>query len=161
MAMNDIPEQNLDQWAKKGGPPALKNALGLFGSTPAVSHSMDQQILAAARAQSARRHRMRWMIRYAIGSVAAAAAAILIAINTPHRSARMKMNSDATPLASSEDINRDGKLDILDAFFMARKVAGNEPMTSQWDFNHDGIVDNKDVDVVALAAVKIKSPGAQ
>src|ERR1051326_8657500 len=47
---------------------------------------------------------------------------------------------------------RAGKLDILDAFFMARKVADKEPLANEWDFNHDGIVDGKDVDVVALAS---------
>src|SRR6266513_1853412 len=85
-AMGNTPEQNLDQWADQGGPPGLKAGLnGLMGSAPAMARSFDEQILAAAREQSARRHRMRWMIRYAIGSVAAAAAVILIAISTTHR----------------------------------------------------------------------------
>jgi hypothetical protein len=159
MAMNNNPEQDLEQWAEQGGPPSLKAGLGGLFPTPAVSRFTDEGILAAARQQSIRRHRMRWMVRYAIGSVAAAAAVVLIAINmTPHDQPRLKSAPD---VASSEDVNRDGKLDILDAFFMARKVAANEPLTKEWDFNSDGTVDNKDVDVVAFAAVKIKPEGAQ
>ena len=159
-AMDNNPEPNLDQWAQQGGPPQLKAGLtGLFGSAPAVSRFTDEQILAAARQQTIRRNRMRWMTRYAIGSIAAAAAVVLIAIKINHRH-QPAFESDRE-VASSEDVNRDGKLDILDAYFMARKAAANEPMSKEWDFNHDGNVDNKDVDIVALAAVKIKSGGAQ
>ena len=161
MAMNRTPENNLDQWAEQGGPPQLKASLSdLMGSSPAVPRSLDEQILSAARQQSIGRNRRRWMIRYAIGSVAAAAAVILIAIKTTHQE-RRTANYSAEAVASSEDVNRDGKLDILDAYFVARKVAANEPLNKEWDFNRDGAVDNKDVDVVAFSAVKIKPEGAQ
>lgn len=159
MAMNNNPEQDLEQWAEQGGPPSLKTGLGGLFGTPAVSRFTDEQILAAAAQQSIRRNRMRWTIRYAIGSIAAAAAVILIAIKITHRE-QPTFESDRA-VASSEDVNRDGKLDILDAFLMARKVAAKEPLTKDWDFNHDGMVDNKDVDVVAFSAVKIKPEGAQ
>jgi hypothetical protein len=153
--MDNNPEQNLDQLAQQGGPPALKTGLtDLFGSTPAISRSLDDQILHAARQQSIRRNRMRWTIRYAIGSVAAAAAVILIAIKTTHRD-QPTINPSAA-VATTEDVNRDGKLDMLDAFLVARKVAANEPLTKEWDFNQDGAVDTKDVDVVAFGAVKLK-----
>ena len=160
MAMNENPEQDLEQWAEQGGPPSLKTGLGGLFPTPAVSRFTDQQILAAANQQSVRRNRMRWTIRYAIGSVAAAAAVILIAVKMTHRE-QPSFEADRAAVASSEDVNRDGKLDILDAYFMARKAAANEPLAKEWDFNHDGTVDSKDVDVVALSAVKIKPEGAQ
>ena len=160
MAMNNSPEQDLEQLAEQGGPPSLKAGLGGLFETPAVSRFTDERILAAARQQSIRRNRMRWTIRYAIGSVAAAAAVILIAIKIGHRD-QPSVEFDRSALASSEDVNRDGKLDILDAYFMARKVAANEPLTKEWDFNNDGTVDSKDVDVVAFSAVKIKPEGAQ
>ena len=160
-AMNN-PEQNLDQWAEQGGPPELRKGLGDLFATPAVSRFTDERILAAARQESVRRNRMRWTIRYAIGSVAAAAAVILIAIKTTQVTHRDQASFEAhRAVASSEDVNRDGKLDILDAYFMARKVAGNEPLSKEWDFNKDGTIDNKDVDVVAFSAVKIKPGGAQ
>jgi hypothetical protein len=155
-AMDNAPEQNLDQWAEQGGPPQLKAGLtSVFGSAPSIGRAMDEQILNAARQQTIRRNRMRWMIRYAIGPIAAAAAVILVAIKINHREQPI-VNNPTASVATSEDVNRDGKLDILDAFLMARKVAANEPLTKDWDFNHDGTVDSKDVDVVAFAAVKIK-----
>lgn len=159
MAMNNNPEQDLERWAEQGGPPSLKAGLGGLFPTVAVSRFTDERILAAARQQSIRRNRMRWTIRYAIGSVAAAAAVILIAIKMTHRE-QPSFEADRT-VATAKDVNRDGKLDILDAYFMARKVAANEPLTKEWDFNNDGAVDNKDVDVVAFSAVKIKPEGAQ
>jgi hypothetical protein len=154
--MNNTPNQNLNEWAEQGGPPALKTGLAdLFGSTPAISRSLDDQILHAARQQSIRRNRMRWTIRYAIGSLAAAAAVILIAIKTTHRDQPIIGNPQPA-VATSQDVNHDGKLDMLDAFLMARKVAANDPFSKDWDFNHDGTVDTKDVDVVAFSAVKLK-----
>jgi len=158
-AMENTPEKNLDQWAEQGGPPRLKSGLTtIFGSAPSITRQTDDQILNALRQDSIRRNRMRWVIRYAIGSVAAAAAVILIAIKTTHHDQSAINNSDAS-VAITEDVNRDGKLDILDAFLMARKVAANEPLMKEWDFNHDGTVDSKDVDVVAFAAVKLKGGG--
>src|SRR4051812_42397885 len=114
-AMDNSSDNNQDQWAEQGGPPRLKAGLSdLFGSTPAIARSLDEKILAAAHDQSIRRHRMRWTIRYAIGSVAAAAAVILIAIKMTHHDQSPLTNSAA--VATAEDLNRDGKLDILDAF---------------------------------------------
>jgi hypothetical protein len=155
-AMDNTPERKLEDWAEQGGPPALKTGLaGIFGATPAIPAALDQQILAAAREHSIRRNRMRWAIRYAIGSVAAAAAVVLIAIKTTRHDQPVVQNS-APAVASAEDFNRDGKLDMLDAFLMARKVAANEALEKEWDFNRDGTIDSKDVDVVAFSAVKIK-----
>jgi len=155
-AMDNTPEKNLDQWAEQGGPPRLRTGLmSVFGSAPAIGPNLDEQILNAVRQDSIRRNRMRWVIRYAIGSVAAAAAVILIVIKTTHHD-QPAVNHLTAAVATSEDVNHDGKLDILDAFLVARKVAAHEPLTKEWDFNHDGIVDSKDVDVVAFAAVKLK-----
>ncbi|HEV8291725.1 MAG TPA: dockerin type I repeat-containing protein [Tepidisphaeraceae bacterium] len=154
--MDHTPEKNLDQWAEQGGPPRLRAGLtSIFGSTPAIGRSLDEQFLNAVRQESIRRNRMRWVIRYAIGSVAAAAAVVLIVIRTTHHD-QPAINNPTASVATTEDVNRDGKLDILDAFLMARKVAANEHLTKEWDFNHDGTVDAKDVDVVAFAAVKLK-----
>jgi hypothetical protein len=155
-AMENTPEKNFDQWAEQGGPPRLKAGLAeIFGSAPAMARSMDDRILSAAREQSIRRNRMRWTIRYAIGSVAAAAAVVLIAIKM-NRHDQPIINNPAPAIATAEDFNRDGSVDMIDAFLMARKVAGQEWLAKEWDFNHDGAVDAKDVDVVAFAAVKIK-----
>src|SRR3954463_75195 len=115
-AMDKTPDNNLDQWAEQGSPPRLKAGLeNLFGSTPAVSRAMDEQILSAARQQTIPHNRMRWMIRYAIGPIAAAAAVILIAVKVNHRD-QASVNARSAAVAQAEDVNHDGKLDMLDAF---------------------------------------------
>lgn len=155
-AMDNTPDKNLDQWAEQGGPPRLKAGLAeIFGPAPAIAQSMDDRILSAVREQSIRRNRMRWTIRYAIGSVAAAAAVVLIAIKM-NRQDQPVINDPAPVVATAEDFNRDGSVDMIDAFLMARKVAAKESLAREWDFNHDGAVDTRDVDVVAFAAVKLK-----
>src|SRR5204863_2781637 len=140
----------LDQWAEQGGPPRFRTGLSdLFGSAPAIGREVDERILAALRQQAIGRNRMRWVIRYAIGSVAAAAAVLVIAIKTSHHDQPV-VNEPSAAVTSAEDVNHDGKLDMLDAYLMARKVAAKESLSNEWDFNHDGIVDTKDVDVVAF-----------
>jgi len=154
-AMENTPDKNLDQWADQGGPPQLRAGLSSLFAAPSIGRDVDDQIIAAVRQQAIARHRMRWVIRYALGSVAAAAAVLLIAIKTSHHDQPI-VNHPAASVATADDLNHDGKLDILDAYFMARKVAAREPLTSEWDFNHDGTVDTKDVDVIAFSAVKLK-----
>jgi hypothetical protein len=154
--MDNRREENIERWAEEGGPPQLRESLSeIYGSGPAVSRAVDERILGAAREQMARRVRMRWMMRYAIGSVAAAAAVVLIVIRTTHH-AQPAAKSGAAMVAAAEDVNRDGKIDILDAYLMARSLAAKEAIAREWDFNHDGIVDGRDVDVIALAAVKLR-----
>src|SRR5437667_6765485 len=69
-------DKKLDQWAEQGGPPRLKAGLASLFSTLAISRAIDERILTAVRREAVGRNRMRWVIRYAIGSVAAAAAVI-------------------------------------------------------------------------------------
>jgi len=60
------------------------------------------------------------------------------------------------PAAIREDIDGNGRLDILDAFALARHVVGEEPVKMEWDLNRDGVVDAADVDDVAYAAVRLE-----
>jgi hypothetical protein len=53
------------------------------------------------------------------------------------------------------DIDRDGRVDILDAFKLARHIETNGPTEKAWDFNGDGRIDHSDVDIVAHAAVRL------
>jgi len=62
-------------------------------------------------------------------------------------------------LAASEtqvvDIDRNGRVDILDAFTLAKHIESAGPAETEWDINGDGLIDRDDVDVVALAAVRL------
>ena len=54
-----------------------------------------------------------------------------------------------------EDLDHSGRVDILDAFALARRLASPGQIDLQWDMNGDGVVDERDVDVVARAAVRL------
>jgi len=53
------------------------------------------------------------------------------------------------------DIDRNGRVDILDAFKLAKHIESAGPAETEWDINGDGLIDRSDVDVVALAAVRL------
>ena len=52
------------------------------------------------------------------------------------------------------DLNRDGQVDILDAFALARDLQGGR--TTGADLNADGRVDRQDVDALAAQAVQLQ-----
>jgi hypothetical protein len=129
---------------------ALAGALrDLQPAAPAVPAALDEAILARARLALARpRRRPVRILRWA-GAVAAAAAALLISLL-----------ADWSPAARSPlDVDRNGRVDILDAFRMARRIETGPSPDPAWDLNHDGKIDRQDVDVVAMAAVKIDGGG--
>jgi hypothetical protein len=53
------------------------------------------------------------------------------------------------------DIDRNGRVDILDAFRLARYIKSADRPKTKWDINRDGIVNRSDVDSVAFAAVRL------
>jgi hypothetical protein len=53
------------------------------------------------------------------------------------------------------DIDRNGRVDILDAFKLARHLETASPSEKEWDINGDGVIDRSDVDIVAHAAVRL------
>jgi hypothetical protein len=61
-------------------------------------------------------------------------------------------------IARADDVNRDGRVDVLDAFALARAVEAGVGSPA-WDVNRDGAVDESDVDAVALAAVSLGGGG--
>jgi hypothetical protein len=57
--------------------------------------------------------------------------------------------------ASAEDLNRDGQVDILDAFALARGLQHGETPSPRLDLNGDGVIDQRDVEVLAHDAVSL------
>jgi hypothetical protein len=53
------------------------------------------------------------------------------------------------------DVDRSGRVDILDAFRLAKHIESGGPTDIRWDLNEDGRVDRDDVDLVAFAAVRL------
>jgi len=63
------------------------------------------------------------------------------------------------PAQSVEDLNHDGKVDILDAFCLARQLERGERPSRQLDLNGDGVVDERDVAIIAAHAVSLEPTG--
>jgi hypothetical protein len=138
-------EQNLD------APPKLVAALKHAARREMfVPPSVDRAILAAARAQlepiqkpssSARR---RWLLWPAF--VTACIAGVLIV--------RLTATHEQTQF-SREDLNHDGKVDILDSFAVAREIKNGQRAPKAFDVNGDGVVDELDVNQIAAHAVSL------
>ncbi len=198
----------------------------LYPSGGPVPAEVDEAILAAARARIAARRRA-WIVlrRVSIAATAAAAAiglAVWIGQGGLRSTPTAEMNiaaltpADHTAHADPKDIDRNGHIDILDAFMLARRLderlsskadtsgadalvgpqglekrgefekRGQKPFlensgrgeslerdtkkasdpfiapfiavgrSPDWDINGDGVVDQGDVDAVAMAAVSLK-----
>ncbi len=125
-------------------PESLRRALQAaddpgFSVPPAIGDAVRQAAskrLAAVRSQ---RRLRRW-----IPAWAAAAAAVLLLVIAP-------------PLQTSREAARTrAKVTILEAFSLARQLKANNSPGREWDYNADGVVDRRDVDALARAAVRLE-----
>jgi hypothetical protein len=124
------------------------------GVPPEVDRAvMDHANKHFAAMQSGKRRRLRvhWAWR-----IAAAAAVIILAFSLD----LTKQTGPATDHFSvsktqAVDIDRNGRVDILDAFKLARHIESADHSETEWDINGDGLIDRNDVDMVALAAVRL------
>ena len=173
-------EESLD------APPKLLSALRQLPKEPVfVPRTIDDALLKAARQHLAppQRKNIRWL-RLLPWSVATAgfAAAVLLAYpyskdyfgygrSTFGRSSRSilhgSQNADQTVIYPQNhastyargDLNHDGKVDILDALILAKKLQAvpfNDPTL---DLNTDGVLDHRDVEVIAVQAVSLEKRG--
>jgi hypothetical protein len=63
------------------------------------------------------------------------------------------------PQFAREDLNRDGRVDILDAFQLAREIQSGAVPATITDLNNDGVVDRQDADIIAMHSVKLEKGG--
>jgi hypothetical protein len=135
-----------------------------FGPAPRVSPETDARILASARAGFARRLRFRLLAR-AAGAVGAVAAAVTIFVFVKHHHWDPRPQPSVVATGTKirpGDADRSGRVDILDAFVLAKKVESDAhpaaPLSAWEDVNGDGALDRRDVDQVAALAVAL-TPG--
>ncbi len=153
--MADIPEEPQI-------PPRLSADLRqLYGRGPTVPQSIDDAIMRTARdVIAARRRRMRLILGGSVVSAMAAAAAVLLIVMHPPQT---DPNSRAAMVQLRGDVNGDGHVDILDALALQRLI--DRPAatldTAHYDLNGDGVVDRRDVESIAQAAVSMKGGPAQ
>jgi hypothetical protein len=62
------------------------------------------------------------------------------------------------PRIDRADVDRSGRVDILDAFALARRI--QQGTAGGFDLNRDGVVDKLDVDFVAAQAVRLRKESA-
>ena len=86
----------------------------------------------------------------------ATAAACLAVVGLLHFAGQREK---AIPAFAREDINRDGHVDILDAFQLARELRDSPMPEPSLDLNHDGVVDERDADFLAAQVVKLDKGG--
>ncbi len=115
-----------------------------------VPQSADDAILAAARARLGRKRVS------GTATAWAAAAAVVLAVGLAVLLSIARQQAAAPPAtpAVAMDVNGDGRVDILDALALERKIESRERLSLKWDINGDGRVDQKDVRAIAMYAVQ-------
>ena len=140
-------------------PDILRAALNdRYGAVPDVPESVDRAILADARRHLATRVAPKRWSNWTSWKVAAlastiAAACLVLAARSPWKQSDSQ-RSEVAQKASDRDLDGNGRVDILDAFAMARDIRNGRTL-SMYDVNGDGRQDQSDVDELAKQAVML------
>lgn len=132
-------------------PPRLVSDLQTLFPSAGVPSQVDEAIQARARRVLASRRRRRFLLFRAVPAAAAACLVFWLALGRGTR--------DGEEVAS-EDVDGSGRVDIVDAYVLALRIEesqGPPPGGERWDFNRDGALDERDVELVASTAVRIGS----
>ncbi len=122
----------------------------LFESDTSAGSHVDRMIMARAAQQLSVRSKHRTWYYWST-----AAAVVLIAGGLLLMNFNTKQESPLPLAAHRKDIDRNGTIDILDAFALARQIESNNQLNDKWDMNGDSLVNQADVDAVALYAVRL------
>ncbi len=161
------PNQQFDDLERHVSDRLRQDLRGLFEPPGVVPAGADKTILDQAHRQLAKPRHIVIRLRWAAGITAAAAVIVLGVILFNPQSAIMSppaptggRNPQSLRPALAEaraDIDHNGRVDILDAFRLARSIEARGPTDPRWDLNGDGRIDKDDVDLVASAAVRLDS----
>jgi len=110
-----------------------------------VPRSVDEAVISRARQRFAEVRRRRARFTAAWWTAAAASIALIAVVG---------LSLNQRPQYDRADIDRNGRVDILDAFALARRV--QQGGATGPDMNGDGTVNRTDVDMIAAQAVKLK-----
>ncbi len=155
--MNEKPEHFDEHLDLKVSPEFSADLNTLFKPQFSIPPEVDRAVMDRAHQQLSLKHWGHHILRHiSIWRIAAAAAVIIFAFSLnltqkPGPTTKQSLLVGARVV----DIDRNGRVDILDAFKLARYVESTELTENKWDFNGDGLVNSNDVDVVASAAVRL------
>ena len=139
-------------------PPKLVAALRRTQSARVfVPRTVDEEVLRAAQQKLAPvpTCRPRWLPNWlAQSAIIAACLALFVALTYP-----VTKRINERKQAHAQDLNRDGRVDILDALQLAQQIKSGVNSGATADFNHDGVVDLRDAEVIAAQAVKLEKGG--
>lgn len=150
-------DENLDLKAPTGLSADLR---AFFEPQRPVPPEVDRAVLdkanrhfVAVRSSQDGHRRFRWSVAW---KVAAAAAVVIFAFSLDlTRKHGPATDRSVTSKVQAVDIDQNGRVDILDAFTLARNIESGGPAKKNWDINGDGKVNRDDVDMVAFAAVRL------
>jgi hypothetical protein len=153
--MDATPHNRPEADGEMEAPPRLVAALKRITPRPVfVPPSVDAAVLNAARKHLARPQSKERLTRRPWFMWPAAASACVMLALLAHT-----LMKPAGPDFAREDLNRDGRVDILDAFHLARELEAGTPPPATLDLNGDGVVDRRDAEIIAALAVKLEKGG--
>jgi len=129
-------------------PPRLAEALRRHerASTDRINlAALDASVLDGIRARGQRR-RVLWRLSGAM----AAAAGLAVALYVP-------WGQNSAPVAPMVVFDATRPVTILEAFRLARLLESSRAVSPTWDVSGDGVVDDRDVEVLGARAVRLAS----
>ncbi len=167
--MNDKNQNELNE-SQLDAPQRLMDDLQELYSPPeSIRFETDRAVIDQARRHFTKqrfdsRKQTSKLFRWVAVAASAAAAVILVTfmINPARELSKISINPDqmeAMAVSINQDIDQNGRVDILDALYLARRIETAGELIPQWDFNGDGDIDRTDVDTVAQAAVRLGKDG--
>jgi hypothetical protein len=121
----------------------------LYAPPRVIPQRVDDAILTLARKHLPALARSRHIVhfpRWLAAAAVVALAAVLVSL---------WFSSRRLPEVAREDINHDGRVDVLDAFALARRLQQGAATERMLDINGDGLVDQRDIDAITTRAVKL------
>lgn len=159
---NDELPPNRERGNDPASLPGLTMGLAtLYSGSIEIDRAADDSVRAAIRAHYAGFPRRRLAHRWRIVSIGTAAAAAVVLAVILWELQPSTVPSPSLALHQPADFDRSGRVDILDAYRLARRLQSPQPpIDSSFDINADGTVDGGDVDAIAMQAVSLEQQGA-
>jgi len=133
----------------------------LYRADVPISESFDAARLRDARVQFARRRSRSVLLR--IGALVTAAAAVIVIVvhfAAPPASQQPTAINSVQPEVPALSL-AEGRVDIVDALKLAKRIRAGDTNPPRDDVNHDGAINQLDVDAIAMAAVKLAEARVQ